>query len=429
MKVSLLADGRRARTSPTGTNDDFTLWLALAAGEAAWADSNDPVLPINRLGAAIALVGYAGASAICWTGYLMRDDASGFAHVAPWTASAALGLVAIRPLRLVLGHRRTVQLWPSAALRLFLTIVIVASIMPNTPFFGWLSIWPFAIALGAESGMVAWETGIDVDPRSWWIAFVRSPLHLGVIGASLAAIVNLGLSRTLQVALPVYLVVHGSIFVGAATAALLDRNRKDSVEREERLVRAAAAAEHRKSAHWLHDDVSSELKLVQLKLQNQQMSSGQLADELGHLDHKLRLRQLDELFQSGTVRVAEVIQPFVRTAQSFGTTITSVPTFDDAADIVDERVGRLVARAASVVVNNAIVAGATELGFRVKTDAQQIQLTITDNAGGFSLAEAPAGRALWQLGQEIGTGKIFVNPIDGGSAVNVTIDRREMRWK
>lgn len=415
-------------TRPTTSDverDDFSLWLALAAGEAAWNDTADEVLPMQRLAATLSVVAYATTTVVCWIGFLMRDNPSTFATLAPWIATAAISLLATRPIRLLRCRRRPVALWPSAAWRALLVVTVASALMPNAPAYGILSIWPLAIAIGSESAMVAWATGLEVRPRDWWVAFVRSPLHLGVLGGVLAAALKLGPAPTLSAIIPTYLVIHAAVLTGSVTAAVLEHIRIDLSRREREAITIAAAAEHRRSAHWLHDDVSSALKLVQMRLERERLSGEEVANELAHLDHELRLRQLDELFQSGVVRIAEVLQPFVRNAQSQGMSITRVPSFDSASAQVSDSVGRLVARAAAVLMNNAIVAGATELGFDLASDGEFVYLGIEDDAGGFRLCDVPAGRGLWGLGQELGTGRLDVAPTEHGSIVSVCIPLTE----
>jgi signal transduction histidine kinase len=68
-------------------------------------------------------------------------------------------------------------------------------------------------------------------------------------------------------------------------------------------------------------------------------------------------------------------------------------------------------------------AGATRVAFDVAHSDDEILLTVTDDAGGFHLAEAPSGRGLWSLQREFGPGSVNVIPIESGSAVTVTIPR------
>ena len=114
----------------------------------------------------------------------------------------------------------------------------------------------------------------------------------------------------------------------------------------------------------------------------------------------------------------------MRRAQSQGLEITDVPTFDVASATVDPDLGRLFARAVSIVTGNAIAAGATRLAISVASDDDFVTLVVTDNAGGFDLDEVPAGRGLWQLRQDLRGGDIDVARNGDGSTVSVRIGRK-----
>jgi hypothetical protein len=407
-----------------GSPEALEFWIAIAAGEPVWADPDDGVSAIARLAASIEIFALGVCITITWVTALSRGGAStGFIAIAPWVATAALLFMAVRPLRLVLAFRRQARLWNSFFARVALITVAVACMLPSSPASGLLTMWPLAVALGVEAALCAWVLGFDVEPLRWWRNFLRSPLHMGIVGGAIASIVYLGAGEAAATVLPIYLVIQLCVLGSAAVARLLDHFRLELDRRREADVAAAAAAEHRQSAHWLHDDVSAELKLVELKLRNGSFTAEDVAAALSELDHQLRLRQLDELFRSGSVRLAEILQPFVRNAQSHGIHITTVPTFDDASAMVDERLGRLFGRAVSVTSTNAILAGARELGFVVQSDDETIALSVSDDAGGFDLTSVPAGRGLWQLGQDLGTADISVEPSDRGSTVTIVLRR------
>lgn len=408
---------------------DLDLWIAIAAGEAAWADADERPHPMARAAAGMELLALAAGVSLAWTGYLMRNTADGFAQFAPWLASGAILSLAIRPMRLLLEVRRAVKLWASVLVRSILVTAALIGLLPNSPAYGALTTWPLAVALGIEAALASWELGITVRPTTWWKQFVLSPLHLGILGAMVAVFVNFGATDERGVAIVLYVLVHLYVFIGALTAGAFDYVRLRFDDREMWAAKLAASSEHRRSAHWLHDDVSAQLKLVQLRLRRGDLDADETADALQELDHQLRLRQLDELYQSGSVRVAEVLQPFLRSAQGHGIELHAVPTFDDAALMLDERTGRTFGRAAAIITNNAIVAGATRLSVQVSSDDDHIELIVTDDAGGFDVDALPPGRALWQLGQELGTGRIESTPIDGGTQVTVVIPLTERRGR
>src|SRR5690606_38528077 len=89
-----------------------------------------------------------------------------------------------------------------------------------------------------------------------------------------------------------------------------------------------AARERSHRAHWLHDDVLSEVRLASLRITNGSASPEQVQRELLDLDHRLRLRQLDEMIRDGTPPVYEVLQPHLRRLQSLGVELGSVPTHE-----------------------------------------------------------------------------------------------------
>jgi signal transduction histidine kinase len=190
------------------------------------------------------------------------------------------------------------------------------------------------------------------------------------------------------------------------------------------LIRVETARnEHRRSAHWLHDDVCAQLRLVTLRLHRGALRTDEVVGMLDELDFALRLRQLDELLQSGTARLAEVLQPFVRNAQNHGVTVERVPTYETASAVVDRDAGQMLRHAASVLTSNALNAGATRLSFDVSVDSEQVHLAVVDDAGGFDHDDLTAGRGLWSLLHELGPGNLTIDRVDGGSRVAAHVDR------
>ena len=239
----------------------------------------------------------------------------------------------------------------------------------------------------------------------------------------LVAAVVTAIAGRVDVAVLGYAVFVGCVGLACATAATVDNLRELQRGEDARLVRATRRSAHREIAHWLHDDVSAHLGLVKLKLQDRTVGAADVARDLDELDHLIRMQQLEELYQSGDVRLAEVLQPHVRRAQHRDVVIDRVPSFEEASLQVGVGVGRLFGRAAAVLTSNAMNAGASRLAFDVEHDDEHIQLTVSDDAGGFDLAAAPAGRGLWGLERELGAGSLSVTPIPHGSAVAVTIPK------
>ncbi|MEM9515327.1 MAG: hypothetical protein AAGA42_10775 [Actinomycetota bacterium] len=405
---------------------EIDFWIAVAAGEHVWADPDKEVGIVERVVAVTEIAALATVATIAGV-RLATTPLDGLALVAPWVAIAGASLLAVRPLRVCLGRRRAGRLWPSFALRVAVVIAILASMATAPVAVALLALWPFALALGAEAAACAWELGFDIRPACWCRTFVTSAFHVGIVVAAVIAFVVLGAQRGIEVIAPVYLGGALVVILGSFFAGVLDRFRRSVLHHERAAVAEAAADAHRRSAHWLHDDVSSALKLTELQIRHEGVSPESVADALAELDHRIRLRQLDELYMSGSVRLAEVLQPYVRNAQSQGVAIGDVPTFDDASTVVDEPLGRMFGRAVAVLTSNALLAGATELGYTVTSTDEAITLQVSDNAGGFDLAEAPAGRGLWQLSLDLGTDGVEVVPNGAGSTVTVTMPRHRER--
>jgi len=396
--------------------------LALVAGERVWIDSEEPLGTIERLSALLELAALAAVISSLWLMSSARwPTPTGLARLAPHAGTIAGLALATRPLTLIVGVRRVARLWPSVLWRSAAAIMLVASLVANAPEWGAVSTWPLGVAFGAEAALCAWRLGITVNPFRWWLSFVTSPLHLGAVGAMIAAVVRLGWRDGLGDAIAYFAILHLLVIIIVVCAWVLDwmraQQRSAEQDHEERVI----AAEHRRSAHWLHDDVSSQIRIISLKVQNELFGHAEVVSLLDDLDHQLRLRQLDELLDSGTPRLAEIIQPYVRNAQTHGVAITAVPTFEDASLVVDADTGRLFARAASIFTTNAMHAGATEIGFEVEHDPDEIRLSVSDDAGGFDLATVPAGRALWELNLDLGEGRVTSQRSSRGTIMTALI--------
>lgn len=418
------------QTGPVGsrpeTSTGLDMWLAFIAGEQVWIDEADEPSSLDRATAMVELAALGAVVAAIWLMFVAREPSpTGAARVAPFAGTLAVIALAYRPTRVVLRRRRAAKLWYSIVWRTVAGVVVLTALLANAPRWGSFIVAPFGVAAGAEAVLCARTIGYQVRPGHWFVGCIFSPLHAGVLAGLVAIAMWTSVDDLVTKALPVYAMLMLTVAVGCSSAWVINSAR-DQQEDEERLVTTQVASEeHRRAAHWLHDDVAAELRTVNLMLQSGPVEQHAIIRMLDDLDHRLRLRQLDELLASGSVRLAEVIQPFVRNAQRFGVTISRVPTFDDASLVVDARQGRLFARAASVLTINAIQAGATNLGFVIQHDEDVITLSVSDDAGGFDLSNIPAGRALWELDHEIGSGSIRTTRNGPGTTVTVRIPRRE----
>lgn len=394
--------------------------LALVAGEIAWADIDEPASGVERLTAVVELAALACLASMLWLMSSARFPTPvGIAAVAPVAGTVAAAALATRPARMLAGIRREARVWPSIIWRTTAACLLIAALIANAPRWGGVAVWPVSIVLGCEVALCAWRIGVDVRPVRWYRSFFVSALHFGALGAVLASIVRS--ADEVRNAIEYYALFHLLAVLVCLTAGLLDLVRVVQLQADQRDANRIVADEHRRRAHWLHDDVSSQLRIVSLKVQHNAATPSDVVALIDELDHTLRLRQLDELLDSGTARLAEIIQPYVRNAQGNGVTISSVPSFEDASLMVGTATGRTFARAASVFTANAIQAGATEIGFHISHDDTEIVLGVADNAGGFELNQVPAGRALWELAHTVGPGRLDVDRVESRTTVTIRI--------
>ncbi|MEQ9162545.1 MAG: hypothetical protein RLN74_07555, partial [Ilumatobacter fluminis] len=144
--------------------------------------------------------------------------------------------------------------------------------------------------------------------------------------------------------------------------------------------------------------------------------------ELEELDHRLRLRQLDEVMRGGEPHLYEILQPHLRRIQSLGIQLYRVPPLELTNRRTDSESAQLFHRAVSVLTSNAINADATRLAIDLfEVDGGQISLTVTDDAGGFDLDAVPAGRGLSNLVADLGPDRVRRRDTQNGSAVTVTL--------
>lgn len=342
-------------------------------------------------------------------------------------ASFALLLLAVQPVQRLFA----LQPWPrgvasNLVLRVGLLVVAWLGIYSVLP--GWSALWstPAAISLGLDVAITCIELGWKPRTAQWYRHLLLSRFHLGMVGALVATFFARSADTT-DVVLPLFFWVHA--WAATAVLTLWVAGQMQSADAGERLAAVASVveSEHRERAHWLHDDVCAELRLVSLTVQTASSTKDEIIRLLDDFDHRLRLRQLDELLGAGRVRIAEVLQPFIRHAQNAGIEISGVPDFEQAALTLSGTSARLAARAASVLTSNALSAGAKSVWFRVARDAGTVLLSVSDNGRGFQLADAPPGRGLWSLNQDLGEGGLEVHERTGGGSTVVaripTVDK------
>lgn len=415
----------------------FDTWMALLAGDRVWHDRSDgPPSTRERAAAALMLAALAGTVLVQWVALVSRSDV--FApftgdrhqHDLELVALAGLGaaaLLASRPILLAAGRRpATANFWWSLCWRGAAYLAITASTAALLPRFHLLGAVPLGLVGGTDAIMTMWALGLTPQPTSWLKRLLLSGLHFGALGALIGTVVFDPDGPSTRSALGVYVAMWTAVAVGGATVIAANRftevvDAQRAADREE-----LRARERELRVHWLHDDVLSEVRLASLRIE----ADGDVdatRRELRDLDHRLRLRQLEESMRGGRPHLYEIIQPHLRRAQSLGIRIDRVPALDQTDRRVDEPTGQLLHRVVSNLVSNAINAGATRLSLAIDelTLPPSLVVAVTDDAGGFSLDDVDPGRGLSLLSRDLGTDAVRRDAVPGGSVVTVRVPIRQ----
>ena len=359
--------GRRGKNMTSAVHRLYPLdfWLSLLAGEQVWQDEDARPAPLVRLDLARRgdllrvdrQLDLAGATSPRTRPRPVRSRLrAGRRH------DAALTLCS-RPLGLLGGQPRPANFAWSIVWRSVAVAVLTVALIVNVPRFGGFALLPLGMVFGFEAAI---DRLVARHRRSGPSAGPSTSSSRRSTSASSSArwLRRPPVSR--GVALWVlHLIVVSCVGMGWATAATVDSLRELQRAEDLRLVHAtrrppappgrALAARRRVGA-----DRAGQAEAARRSARPEDVVRG-----LDELDHQIRLRQLEELYQSGDVRLAEVLQPYVRRAQNQQVAIERVPTFDDASLMVDVEVGRLFGRAAAVLTSNAMNAGATRVAFDV----------------------------------------------------------------
>lgn len=407
------------------------LWLALLAGDRVWADGDDAASTREQAVSAILLLALAVTLLVQWVALAGRIDM--FADdgiplferrllVLSALSVVAAGAIAVRPVRLLTGRSRSHPGFvPSLLWRSIAFVVLIASTAAVITRFSMLAAVPLGLLGGADALLTLWVVGVRPAPLRWAKRFLFSTVHFGVIGAILFS----ALTERSQTAFGALLEIYVAMWVGVVVAGVTVVGMNELSARVDRQQAARAddvrAAERSKRAHWLHDDVLSEVQLSVLRLKHAgDLEAAQL--ELDDLEHRLRLRQLYEVINGGTPHIYEVLQPHLRRAQSLGVHLFRVPALEDTDVVIDSASAELLHRVVSVTTSNSLNAGATRMAIDVERPAiDRIRITITDDAGGFDLDDIPLGRGLATLRTDLGRGAIDRLATDDGSAISVVL--------
>lgn len=402
------------------------LWLALLAGDRAWRDGSGHAAPREQSVGAFLVLALVATLVGQWIALTSRIvvtdglvDSERILIVAAVVSLAAVAVLTVRPARLARGKEVAHApfawsvAWRGAAYLLLITCS--AGFLVR---FRFLAAIPLGLVAGADILLALWTLGSTPRPLRWLRRFLFSTLHFGVLGALLGTAM-LEPDRATNL-LSLYAAMWLGLIVAGGTIVALDR--LTALADAQRLAdgEAIRARERAYRAHWLHDDVLSEVRIATLRM-GHDPSTEHARRELLELDHRLRLRQLDEMMRGGTAHIYEVLQPHLRRAQALGVRLGSVPSLEVTGRTVAEETARLVNRVVSVVTSNAINAGATELSIDlVGGGGDLMTLTVVDDAGGFDPTTIPAGRGLDTLRRDLGTDLVSVTPAGRGSSVSVT---------
>lgn len=402
----------------------FQRWLAVAAGAANWPQRRVP----SSADLAVGCLEGAALGGILTVAVSARSARGAGLSSTVWLAAAltvALAVIAAPTVWWLVG--RSHRWVPSRALQVIAAVLRAGAFAAGYVLFVLLvggvrpyGAWLFGMVAGCEAALVARAVGGRPRPWRWWR---RSWVSCGHVFAVVVASATALALRRPDIGVSLYLTIQVAVAVAVFEVWVIDTigTRLRSELRQH--VSLAQRREHRQRARWLHDDVCSELHLMRLKLEAGAPSHEEIAAQLAELDHRLRVHQLDELLRSGPVRVAELVQPFVRRAQTHGVRVRLVLSPEDAAIELEECVGWAFQRAAAVLVTNALQAGASDITIHVAVDAAacRVDLRVDDDAGGFEVDAIPEGRGLDSLRAELGDDALELRRTPHGTTARVAI--------
>jgi signal transduction histidine kinase len=318
------------------------------------------------------------------------------------------------------GHGVTASTSFMILVRVLALAIFAVGWIVLAPGFAAALIWPLGVYAGLEYSVTASFVGVRQSARSALARVMASPLHAGaLVGLVTASLIG---GRT-NGRLPLELAFALEVVMVAAVASYGAMNRLSAVERsrDAEVIERARAGERHRRAHWIHDDVCADLRNVRIKVATRVMTSHEIAVELDELDYRMRVRQLDEILEGGSVSAAEILQPYLRRVQNAGVRLMEVPRYEDASIEVPASAATVLRRATAGLVNNAVAAKCTKLSIRLHHQPGWISLSVEDDAGGFDLSSIPAGRGLSALANEVGQENLSVERGAEGAVVIVNI--------
>ena len=394
------------------------LWFAAAAGPGPWL-GGERLAPVDRLvligglasglALSVAVTTSAGAALLFGSGLECALFGVVLAALVVVVFGTSERLTGLGPGTVVLARA-------AAALGvLAMTVKTYGSVQP-------LLLGGFGLAAGSHATVTLRAIGVDVRWSEILRRFVLSTFHAGVLtGAVVLALLPSTRSlraETVDLALALYALLATSTLTMAVLSPVLARIDLGNASQ----IESMRSAIHRDQAHWLHDDVCSELGHLRLRVQNGLIGPDALQRSLDELDHRLRVRQIEGILQGGPARLGEVIQPYLRVAQSHGVELRDVPSYEIGAMLLPPLSGRQVQRAMAVLTANAIQAGADELAIRPSVEKGQLIIEVEDDAGGFEFTRPIPGRGLDGLVHDLGPGGLEIIRTERGTLARVRVE-------
>ena len=409
-------------------NADFA--LAMLRGPAAWlpAGEQPPTAVRGALRTALSSLPVVAA--------LLIVAGSARVHSLRWrdaiaAGGAALGLIvlSLSAFHLLLARQRQpMRPWRATLLswaRPLAVLVVLGTWVAMVRGITTIAIFPLGTFIGSEAAALSAILGSRLAPAQLARASSLSAIHLGgLTAAAVTAALTTGDVRSMALRAMLTLeAVHIAVLFSYSI-------QRAAIARTERDITAIRHTERSEAwthlAHWIHDDVCADIRELRMRAALGQVDATTLTSDLDALDDRLRQRQLDNVIRSGSVEAAEILQPYVRRAQNAGVTIVAVPGFEGGSTVLRGSAADLMRRAVAGFTSNAIQAGTTTLAIALDVAADSLVVHVEDNAGGFDLAAAPAGRGLARLGADLGAGNLSSRRTERGTVMSARIILEEL---
>jgi signal transduction histidine kinase len=408
-----------------GAGARIDLMVAFAAGPLTWRDQERRYRATERSIAAVGLIGVAYLVTVAIAAVVndLRSTAMSTRLVALTAFVTGLMVFSHQLWAIARGDRwAPATVWVPLVTRTVFglgTVIATPILLPSSWF---VMTWPVGLAWAANGALVLWAIGIRPIALSGVRRLLASPVTIGAAGAFVAFVVAGIRDDVVVVGLRTIAAFALAVLIAVLTVALFDHGYSAELRMLADAERHLVAREHRRRAQWVHDRVCAEVRRLRLLHATSSMTLQQVGPALDELDHRFRLIQLDELIDGGAASVADLLQPFVRDLQNHQVTITEVPSAEESDLVLTAPVAAQVRQVLANLCSNALNAGATRVGLRVRHDDGHLIVIVSDDAGGFDHQQLPIGRGLDRLRRQLGTDALVLARTDTGTAAECRID-------